>query len=152
MTEYSERYRRAWLEEFVRQDGARCLETSRLAASPVGGGRRGKGWPKEESSRVLGHQEKETGSEESKRSGTGRGEATVNGCQEKRSKEHLEVRGIGVIEDDGLRRQSPWKGDMHHLDVRCVESSRLAALGEGGSCARACRDTPLERGRETHWC
>jgi hypothetical protein len=76
----------------------------------------------------------------------------VNGCQEKRSEEHLEVRGIAVIEDDGLCRQSPWKGDMHHLDAHCVESSRLAVLGEGGSCARESRNTPLERGREMYWC
>jgi hypothetical protein len=59
----------------------------------------------------------------------------VNGCQEK-SKEHLEVRGIVVIKDDGLRLQSPWKGEVDHLDSRCVKSSRLAALpvgrGRGG--------------------
>jgi hypothetical protein len=60
----------------------------------------------------------------------------VNSCQDKRSKEHLEVRGIAVIEDDGLHHQIPWKGDVHHLDARFVRSSRLAALpvgrGRGG--------------------
>jgi hypothetical protein len=72
MTEYSECYCRVWLEEFMPQDFARCLKTSRLAASPVGRGRRGKGWPKEELSRVSDHQEKgkETASEEPKHSGT----------------------------------------------------------------------------------
>jgi hypothetical protein len=140
-TEDSERYCRGWLEEFVRQDGARRLETSRLAASPVGRGRRGEGWPKEELSRVSGHQEKgkETTSEESKHSGTCRGEATVNSFREKRSKEYLQVRGIAVIEDDGRtalsnpmerRRASSRYTLCRELQISCL-ACRTRQRGEG---------------------
>jgi hypothetical protein len=58
MTENSEQYCRAWLEEFTRQDGAHRLETSILVASQVGQSRGGEGWAVEGSTGARVHPRK----------------------------------------------------------------------------------------------
>jgi hypothetical protein len=50
-----------------------------------------------------------------------------------KGEEHLEVRGVGVIEDDESCRQDRKKRDVHQVDTRSVESPRSAAstVGQG---------------------
>jgi hypothetical protein len=56
--------------------------------------------------------------------------------QELFAEKHLEVRGVGMIEDDELCHQNLEKGDVHQIDACHVESSRSAASpvgrGRGG--------------------
>jgi hypothetical protein len=56
--------------------------------------------------------------------------------QELFAEKHLEVQGVGMIEDNELHRQNLEKGDVCQIDTRHVESSRSAALpvgrGRGG--------------------
>jgi hypothetical protein len=51
--------------------------------------------------------------------------------QELFAEKHLEVRGVGVIEDNELRRQNLKKRDVHHIDARHVEGSKSAASPVG---------------------
>jgi hypothetical protein len=55
----------------------------------------------------------------------------LHGPRESRTERHLEVRGVGVIEDDELCRQKLKRGDVRHLDAHHIESSRSAALPIG---------------------
>ena len=47
--------------------------------------------------------------------------------QELFPEKHPEVRGVGVVKDDELRRQNLKKGDVHQIDACHVEGSRSAA-------------------------